>query len=181
MSKSDIEMFKRIAWAVYFAVFLLVALPAIDYLTNIWPINVGDVDWRYGAIGLLSAYWLTPLIGMILALGVATSLQHRLIVRILSYVNLAVAVLTASAVVFYALDLLQLRGVVPEEARPRFDVGGGKATVKHIGVAIGLACLGFAGVRASRRGRFGGQRHSSSGDSPLVRSEGVTPREPSET
>jgi hypothetical protein len=176
MAKSESEMLNRLAWPIYFVVLLLIALPVLDYATNMWPIRLGDVDWRYGAVGLLSAYLLTPLVGIVLLLGVAIGLQHRRIVRILSVVNIVVALLIAFAVVFYALDMLQLRGGVPDEARPRFDVGAAKATVKHVAVAMGLAWLGFVGARASRRGKKGGQRHSSSGGMPLVRSEGTTPK-----
>ena len=178
MPKPESDILRRLAWPTYFVAFLLIATPALDYLSNVWPLRLGDVQWRYGSVGLLAGFVLTPLLGMMLALAAAAVLEHRGVVRVLSIVNLVLVPLWVIATLGFALDVLQLRATVPEEGRSTFDIGATKAAVKHLTMAVGVAWLGIAGLRATRSSEGGKRKRRMSEDVPLVRAEASPPRGP---
>ena len=179
MHQSDSDVLKSLAWPTYFVAFLLVATPALDFLANVWPIRLGEVQWRYGSLALFTGFMLTPLFGVMFALGAATVLGHRTVIRVLSFINLIVAPLIFVLIVFFALDVFQIRGTVPEEGRSVFDTGSAKAAVKYAALAIALGWLGLAGIRATRPGGRGKRKRGESDEVPLVRSEGAATSKPS--
>lgn len=175
MNKSTLDLLKDFAWPTYFVGFLMFATPALDFLTNVWPFRVGDVQWRYGAAGIFAGFLLTPVFGILFALGAAVVLKHRMVIRVLSVLNLVAAVLLLVLIVFFALDVVQVRSTIPDdavaEARSMFRIGAVKAAIKFGTVALALAWLGISGIRASRRRESGSRSRKSGGkDVPLVRS-----------
>jgi hypothetical protein len=137
---------------------LFVVLPALDFVTNVWPLHVGDLQWRYGTVGLLSGFLLTPLLGVLLATLVAAVLRHALLQRLLAVLDLVAAALLLLGCALFLLDALQYRGNVPAEAKATFDVGTGKALLKHFTGAGVLAWLGVVGWKAARAARLGQAR-----------------------
>ena len=52
----------------------LITTPMVETVAAIYPISLGEPAWRFGAAGLLSQALMTPLLGLLIALGlVATS------------------------------------------------------------------------------------------------------------
>jgi hypothetical protein len=143
-------MATRLAGPGYLVAALLVALPVLDFGTNVWPAHWGDVAWRYGSVGLFSGFILTPVIGLVLAVVVAAIAGHQTVLRALAVVGIVAAVAIVGASVSFVLDVLQLRGSVQQEARAQFDTGAWKALVKYALVAASLAWFGIAGVRGGR-------------------------------
>ena len=134
----------------YLIALLLIATPLIDFAANAWPARAGDVAWRYGAVGLLSGYVLTPLLGLGLAGAIAVTLEHRLVLRSLVIISWVGALVLVAASVDFSLDALQLRHNVPAPQGRNFDLGAAKALLKHVSVAMALAWLGTAMLRSLR-------------------------------
>lgn len=151
MSDRPLTTLRAFAWPGYFAALLLVAFPLADLVTNVWPLQLGNVQWRYGGLGLLSGFFLTPVLGMLLAVGVAILLEHRVVLRGLSLANLLGGVLLAGSVVLFGLDWLQMRPTMSDEARRAMDIGSLKALVKFAAAALLVGWMGVVGFRASRR------------------------------
>jgi len=161
-----VSALRIMAWPVYAAGFLTIVLPLADLLASVWPLRVGQVEWRFGTLGQLSGVTLTPVLGMILCMTAAALLEHRVMQRILAVVNVLVAVLLFAFIVIFAFDWLQYRAAAPPEARTGMDVGSIKAIIKHALVAVAFLWLGFAGWRAGRdRGGHRERRQTA----PLVR------------
>ena len=136
---------------IYFLLFLLFLWPATDYLTTVWAPRLGEVEWRYGAIGLLTAHLLTPVLAMGLAMVVAFALRHRGALKALSVLSLVGALILIVAMGFFALDVMQLRNVRPPESLPSFQAGALIAELKHFTAFIALTLLGLGGWSTAGR------------------------------
>lgn len=130
-----------------FVAFLLVATPLLDYLTNITPWLPGNVDWRYGVVGLLSGFLLTPLLGMVLASLLAVLVNRRGPRMIVGWLDVAGGAALLLLVPLFLLDFLQIRAGVPPAEMPTFQLAGVKAMLKHITAGLAFLWLGYATLR----------------------------------
>lgn len=151
-----VAMAPSLGRALYLVAALLVVTPLMDVLTNVWPLAFGDLRWRYGAVGLLSGFLLTSLLGMALAVMTAVALRHRRVLSVLFVLNVAAAVVLLAATGLFGLDVLQVRVTVPMENRGLFDVGAVKALFKHGTLMVSFAALGV-GARSSMSQRPSGR------------------------
>lgn len=134
----------------YLLAFFLVATPAMDFVSSIVPLRPGDIQWRFASVGLLSGFLLTPLLGITIAMGVASFAEHLRFQRILAVVNLTLAVAFLVLMVFFLLDIFQLRAAVQEEAEAAFSSAATKAVLKHCSFIVMIGVLGWRGWRMSR-------------------------------
>lgn len=134
----------------YFVALLLIATPAVDFATSVLPLRVENIEWRFATVGLLSGFLLTPLLGIIIALGLASYAEHYRFLRLLSIVNGVVALLLVILMVFFALDIVQLRSVVQPQAKDAFQLAALKAVAKYAAFILALAWLSVRGMRAAR-------------------------------
>jgi chromate transport protein ChrA len=149
-SEHDSETLRIFAWPAYLVAFLFMVTPLVDFVANVWPLHFGDLQWRYGTSGLLSGFLLTPLLGSILATGLAAALGHHRLLRTVAVLDLVAAVLLLAVALSFVLDAVQYRRNVPAEAVATFDLGTVKSFGKHVAVAVVLAWLGRAGLKAPR-------------------------------
>jgi hypothetical protein len=140
---------RSIAGPLYFVGALLIALPVFDLLLNVWPLQPGDFRWRFGVVGLLASYLLTPLLGVVVLAATSALMPSTLARRVVAILNLAGAALLLVATALFFLDLLQLRPALSPEAVASFDVANVRAAIKLLLGATALAWLGIAGLRQS--------------------------------
>jgi len=147
----------------YLAAVLLVVFPIAEFVTGVWPLRPESLQWRYGAVGLSTGYLLTPLLGFVLAAGVAAAAGHDRALRWMANLSILLSLLIAALMVSFTLDVMQLRGGVVSAARPRFDTGAISAGAKYVLVMVVLAWFGI-GFRRTGRGKGGGRDSA-----PIVR------------
>jgi hypothetical protein len=135
----------------YLIALLLVVTPAIDFLSGIQPIAFANLQWRFGAVGLMSGFLLTPLLGMAIAIGVASYADHGVVQRILAVLNLTICGVFVAILVMFVLDVTQLNSAVQGESVAQFRSAAWKALVKHFAFIVATGWLGGAGLRASGR------------------------------
>jgi hypothetical protein len=150
----------------YYLALLLVVTPAVDLVANVLPLQFGVVEWRYGTVGLLSGFLLTPVLGLLLASIAAASLHHSGVLRFLGVLNVLGGVVLLGVSTFWVLDMLEVRSNVPGDARATFDIGSIKAFGKNLTVALGLVWLGIANLRLARARRGAGRTRRGSEDAP---------------
>jgi MFS family permease len=144
------ESLRRLSVAVYAVAAVFLLSPLIDVVTNTYPTDLGSMQWRFGAIGILSNYIISAVFGLLLATLVAAVLGHRLVLRVSAVVNVVTAVVLFLITLLFGLDVLQLRQAVRPEAGEMFRIGALKASFKIATTAVALLLLGIGAFRAAR-------------------------------
>ena len=135
---------------------ILVLWPLADHLANVWPVQPGSVQWRYGAAGLLANFLHTPLLGLSLLLLVAWWTRSAGLMRGLGLASMVAAVLLLGVMAVFAMDLQQIRAIRPPEAGTLVLVGGAISELKYLTTVVAASLLGIgawttAGRLPSRR------------------------------
>jgi hypothetical protein len=163
----DLRRYGILGWAAYGVALLLILFPVVDSLLGVWPLNPGQVTWRFGALGLFSRAIMTPTLGILVALAAAVVLEHRWALRLVSVAAFLAAGLALAALGVFVLDASQTRSQVVADAQGAFTAASVVAILKYgLGAAL-LLLLAAGGWRASRetgraRGRVG--EESSAGE-----------------
>ncbi|MGD2044764.1 MAG: hypothetical protein PVH96_00970 [Gemmatimonadota bacterium] len=131
----------------------LVLSPISDLATTVWPPRFTDLGWRYGFLGLMAGYLQTPVLGLVLGMATAYWQGQGRGVRISALLSLLGAVILILAMVTFALDVLAMRQVRPEDQRAGVLVGGMLQELKYFGAFLVLALLGLGGQRMAQRFR----------------------------
>ncbi|HEX7052223.1 MAG TPA: hypothetical protein VF188_18590 [Longimicrobiales bacterium] len=144
------ERLRALAPAAYLVALLLVAIPLSEVVVSTLPAHPGTAHWRFGAAGMLSRALMTPLLGLLLAAGLAIALGHRRTLRTLTLL----AVLGAAALLLllplFGLDALEVRARIQPAARGAFGLAAVQAAGKIVLAAVGLLLLARGGWRAGR-------------------------------
>lgn len=136
---------------IYLFALVLVLSPISDLLTTVWPIQLGELGWRYGFLGLLAGYIHTPMLGLTLALAAAHWNDDALVLRGLGYTMGALAAVLLVVMALFLIDVLQMRELRPAEARSAVLVGGLLQEAKYATACLVLVALGVGAVRTGRR------------------------------
>lgn len=150
MSSRSSDVLEPLLAPLYFIAMLLIATPAMDFATSVLPLRVASIEWRFATVGLLSGFLLTPLLGVVIAISLAAYAEHLRFLRVLSIANGVVALLLVVLMVFFALDIVQLRSVVQAQAKEAFQGAALKAVIKYLACILAMAWLSVRGMRASR-------------------------------
>ncbi len=145
------ERIASLAGPAYCVAALLVITPLGDFLTGVWPWRLGAVDWRFASSGLLSGFLLTPLLGALIAIAVASASGHERALRIFGIATLSISAVSFLVSLLFILDAVQMSSVVPaQQKRPFYD-----ASIKAL-LKYGMACAAsfWLGMRAYRLGSF---------------------------
>lgn len=132
----------------------LMALASVaDPMMRIFPLQLSNMTWRFGAVGLLSEGVVGVVFGVACTIGIAMLLDHRRTARVLSVVAMLTGILMAVVLAFFLLDALQLRADVQPQLKAAFD-----ASVAKAALMIAVACpipfaMGIAGWRTTSRPR----------------------------
>jgi hypothetical protein len=135
---------RRLAPCLYLVAFILIVLPLFDAAMSTVPFRPGNVQWRFGAIGLLSSTLLTPGLGSLLAVVTAVTLQHVLVQRILAILSWVAAAAVLALLVLFTLDALQTRPMVRPEMRMAYIVASTTAAGKLLLWTITFVVFGRA-------------------------------------
>jgi len=165
MSDQTSSRFDRAAGPVYFLALLFLALPLLDFVMNVWPLQLDKVNWRYGAFGLAGGFLLTPLLGLVMLMVASILFDNRRVLSMTAVLSSIVALGLILLSMAFILDSVQMRSGVPETQKRIFDAGVLKALVKDVTGAICAAWVAFGSFRSLS----GALAPSKRGDgSPLV-------------
>lgn len=147
MASTPLDAEDALGGPLYAVAALLIVVPLVDFALSVAAPQLGSVQWRFAAVGLLSGFTLTPILGLALGFGVASWLQHVPVQRVIALAALATSLALVVLSAGFLLDVLQIRASVPFEGRPAFRSAWTRAFIKH---ALGALVLGYFGWRARR-------------------------------
>lgn len=145
------ERLAPIAGPAYCVAALLVVTPLGDFVSGVWPWRLAALDWRFASSGLLSGFLLTPLLGALIAIGVAAMLGSDRVLRALGVGTLVAGGACVVILLAFILDAVQLNSSIPEPQRRAFLDASIKALLKY---ALASAAMFWLGMRAYRLGRW---------------------------
>jgi hypothetical protein len=137
----------------------LVLAPLAETLAALWPFHSGDAGWRYGATGLVSQSLMTPLLGLLMAVGLAVYCHHWVAARLLAVLSAVGGVVALIAIPLFTLDALQVRGQVPVEQGTPLGAFGA-ATVSALLMMAATVAITFALARGAWAGTRGAAREA---------------------
>lgn len=141
---------RRLATPILVVGLFLIVVPIIDFVGNVWPLRPGAVDWRYGAIGILSTFLLTPILGLVLVSVSAHATERRWLLRVVSLTSFAAGIALIVIIVAFALDAVQVRQSRAVDERWVTVVSFIIASAKHGLATICLLVLGVSTHRAAK-------------------------------
>lgn len=142
---------KHFAAPAYGVAVLLVALPLVDTLLGALPLRPSEVSWRFGVLGLVSRTVLSPLMGLLIALGVALLRSDRRALQFLALFSGMAATAVVPLIALFALDTLQMRTQLVPGAASQFDTTVTATFVKYGITFLMLALFTVSSWKASRR------------------------------
>ncbi|HEX9564568.1 MAG TPA: hypothetical protein VF981_11380 [Gemmatimonadaceae bacterium] len=147
MAQPILDPEEALAGPLYFVAALLCVMPVIDFVMSIGSPQPGNVQWRFATVGLLSGYTLTPILGVAIAMGVATAAEHAKVQRVLAWLSLIAAIGLLILLAGFALDVIQLRASIPADGQAAFRSASGRAALKHV---LAASAFWYLGWRARR-------------------------------
>jgi hypothetical protein len=144
------DQYRRLAGPAYLVACTLIFIPLFDATMQLWPLNPGSTQWRFGALGLLSNAFLIPAVGLLIVLVTGRTFGHVSLLRVTGWLCAAAAVVATLLLLLFAMDALETRTAVTAAARLSFVVASFTAAGKML-LAIGtLVLLARAGIRTHR-------------------------------
>jgi|SRR5688572_3649480 hypothetical protein len=129
---------------------LLVVTSLADVLPKILPFQLGNQDWRFGAMGLAFNALVTPLLGLAIAAAVALLAGHRGVLLMVSVLFLLLAGFVAIGGTTFLLDSGKVTANLGAEASRSFRVATWKTIVVVLCALPAAVWFGISGLRAAR-------------------------------
>jgi hypothetical protein len=129
---------------------LLVSLSsATDMLIAMFPMDFGDIRWRYSLLStiLTSATQTGLFIALFMAIGALS--DRRMVVRVAALVAIAFGAIYLITLPFFGLDFVVARRLIAVNARHNFDMQWVKTTGYVAVLSIALLWCGIKGFRGT--------------------------------
>ena len=135
----------------YSAAALLIAVPFVQAGSQIWPLQLSNPQWRFGAANALSSILLLPYLGLSLLVLMAGGLKRRGLARSVGIVAATFTVGLLASLVVFALDALQLKAIVSTAMTASFTSTSVRVGLVTTVFLLAFAYLTAAGFKATRR------------------------------
>ena len=110
----------------YLGAILLVAVPFLQAGSQLWPLQLSNIQWRFGAANALSSVLLLPYLGLSLLVLMSRALDSRVLARTVGVISAVFALGLLGSIALFALDALQLKKIVNSAMMERFNIAAEK-------------------------------------------------------
>jgi hypothetical protein len=123
----------------YLGATLLVAVPFLQAGSQLWPLQLSNIQWRFGAANALSSVLLLPFLGMSLLVLMSRALDSRALARTVGVIATLFTLGLLGSLALFALDALQLKKIVNSAMMNTFNT-----TAVRVGLVTTLFLVAFA-------------------------------------
>jgi hypothetical protein len=100
---------------------LLIIIPFLQAGQQLWPLQLSDIRWRFGAANALSSVLLLPFLGMTIIALVAKATENVGMSRFVGALAALFVIGLLGSLVLFALDALQLKTIVTSQMMKPFE------------------------------------------------------------
>jgi hypothetical protein len=141
----------------YTGALLLIVIPFLQAGQQLWPLQLSDIRWRFGAANALSSVLLLPFLGMMIMTLVARGTDSKGVSRIVGALAALFVIGLLGSLVLFALDALQLKSVVTSQMMKPFETTSLRVVLVTLIFTGSFSLLMISAFKNSR------------GDSPMAR------------
>jgi len=123
----------------YLGAILLVVVPFLQAGSQLWPLQLSNIQWRFGAANALSSVLLLPYLGLSLLVLLSRALGSRGLGRTVGVISALFALALMVSMALFALDALQLKKIVNSAMMNTFDT-----TALRVGLVTMMFLVAFA-------------------------------------
>ena len=136
----------------YSSALLLIAIPFIQAISQIWPLQLSNIQWRFGAANALSSILLLPFLGLALLLVMARVMASRILSLTVGTIAAVFSIGLAASALLFILDGLQLKAIVNSAQMSAFKTAFARVGVVTVLFVIVFALLALAALKAPKNG-----------------------------
>jgi hypothetical protein len=118
---------------------LLVAVPVVQVGVQLWPLQLRNLQWRFGAANALSNVLLLPFLGLALVTLLARMTASTGLARTVGAITALATLLLAASLGLFVLDAGELKAIVRDQAMPAF-----KSSTVRVGVVTAVFTMAYA-------------------------------------
>jgi Na+/phosphate symporter len=137
----------------YLVAALLVVVPIFETVASVFPLQLGDVTWRFGAVGLVTQALLTPVLGMTLTVYLASWHGSRTDLLVLAGLCTFAMIGLLAAFPVFVMDALEMRMLVEGDAQRAVDLATAVAAGKLLAFALVAALLAWGSRSTAKKSR----------------------------
>jgi cytochrome bd-type quinol oxidase subunit 2 len=130
---------------------LLITVPFVQAGAQIWPLQLTNIQWRFGAANAFSSILLLPFLGLSLLLLLARGLENRGLARVVGGLSAIFTVGLLGSLVVFVLDSQELKTIVSTQMSAQFN-----STTIRVGFVTLLFLLAFSFLTLSSFAAVGG-------------------------
>jgi hypothetical protein len=136
----------------YLGAILLVAVPFLQAGSQLWPLQLDNIQWRFGAANALSSVLLLPYLGLSLLVLLSRTLDSRGLARTVGTIGAVLTLGLLGSLALFALDALQLKKIVNSAMMNTFNTTAVRVGVVTTLFLMAFALLTVASFKAPRKG-----------------------------
>ena len=140
---------RSVAGILYLAAIVILVDQAAILAASIYPLAFESVNWRFGAIGLTAGRATPFLLGDLLLLSAGILAGHRGFLRFLAAMHVLVAVLLVAALGMFVLDTLEIRQLLPLDARGNAMASATRAAIALLAMVVYCFLVAIRVIRAT--------------------------------
>ena len=146
---------------------LMIVIPLVQSLTQIWPLQLSNIQWRFGAANALSSILLLPFLGLALLLVMARGLERSGLARVVGAVSAIFTLGLLPCIAVFVLDAQELKTIVSTQMTAQFTNTTIRVGLVSMVFLVAYGLLTVFGFSAMPRGGSakGAKRPSSKSDS----------------
>ncbi len=134
----------------YTVVLLLLVVPFVQAILQVWPLQLSSIQWRFGAANALSSVLLLPYLGLALLLIMARSLESRVLGLTVGVCSAIFTIGLIASLVLFILDALQLKAIVTSQMMSAFNTTSVRVGAVSAVFVLAFGLLALAGLKAPR-------------------------------